>query len=303
MFLKHFRILLIKLTKMEKIYVVTGANSGIGRATAERLAQTGNKVILVCRNPQKGKKAIIEIGKATKNNKLELFLCDLSSHQSIREFATKFRNQYGAIDVLVNNAGGIFGERILTEEGREYTFALNHLGYFLMTHYLLDLLKQPDQARIVNVASDAHRATKMDFDNLEGEKKYKQMTAYALSKMCNILFTRELAVRLQGTNIITNCLHPGVVATNFGNSGGGFLKNLLPMARKLMINSDKGADTSVFLALAPEVEKISGEYFAKMKVKKSTKDAANMDYAKRLWARSLQLTGIETFGETGSLVM
>ncbi len=277
--------------------LITGANNGIGKITAQSLAKQGAHIIMVCRSEEKGTKAKEDIVRQTGNSQVDLMLCDLSSQASILEFGLAFRERYSKLDVLVNNAGGMFGERKFTVDGLEMTFALNHLGYFLTTHYLLDALKAGTNPRIVNVSSEAHRPAKLDFDNLQSEKEYKQFAAYCQSKLCNILFTRELASRMKGVMTV-NCLHPGVVATNFGReTGSGLMRFLIPIAAKFfMISPEKGAATSIHLATSPEVAKVTGAYFDKKKIRKTAALGEDMQKAKQLWDVSLQLTGVAEFG-------
>lgn len=284
---------------MSKLVVVTGANSGIGKETAVALAAQVNQLVMVCRNLEKGKAAQAEIIKRSNNNHVDLMLCDFSSQASIRDFGAAFRKKYDAIDVLVNNAGAIFGDYTKTVDGIEQTFAVNHLGYFLVTHELLDLVKKGKDKRIVNVASFAHTfVKKIDFDNLQGEKSYKQMANYGLSKLMNIYFTKVLANKMlqEQTGITVNCLHPGTVYTGFGSSGSKFFQKLIKIGGPLLMSPQNGAKTSIYLASSPAVKDITGEYFDKKKVKKTSKLAENMDYAKRIWDLSKELTGVQDFG-------
>lgn len=284
---------------MNKIVVITGANSGIGKETALALAKEGNQVVLVCRNTEKGKAAQEEIIKNSNNKEVDLMLCDFSSQASIRDFGAAFRSKYSAVDILVNNAGAIFGDYTKTVDGIERTVAVNHLGYFLVTHELLDLIKKGTAKRIVNVSSLAHTFVRtLDFDNLQGEKSYKQMTNYGLSKLMNIYFTKVLSQKMleEKTGITVNCLHPGTVYTGFGNSGSKFFQKLIKIGGPLLMSPQKGARTSIYLATSPEVKDTTGEYFIKKKVKKTTKLAQNMDYAQRIWDWTKSLTDVQDFG-------
>ncbi|MCP4441683.1 MAG: SDR family oxidoreductase [Aureispira sp.] len=286
---------------MSKIMVVTGANSGIGKETALALAQQGNRVVMVCRNPEKGATAQEEIKKQSKNNKIDLLLCDFSSQESIKTFGENFRSSYDSIDVLVNNAGAIFGDKKTTVDGIERTFGVNHLGYFLITHELLDLIKKGRDKRIVSVSSLVHNLVKvLDYDNLQGEKTYGQMANYGLSKLLNIYFTKVLSKQMQEqqTGVTVNCLHPGSVNTNFGSSGSKFFRRLFKIGGPLVLTTPKkGAKTSVYLALSPDVKGITGEYFAKSRIKKTSKLAQDMEHAHRIWDLSKELTGVESFGK------
>jgi len=281
-----------------KIVLVSGANSGIGKATATALAKQGAEVILQCRNEEKGIEAKKEIIAESGNDNVVLMLCDLASQESIKNFSDEFRKKYDRIDVLVNNAGGIFGKKISSPDNREYTLGLNHMGYFLNTHYLLDLVLAGEMKRVVNVSSLAHKfVLKIDWDNLEGEKTFGQFYQYGLSKLFNIYFTTELSKRYETEGIISNCLHPGVVNTGFGNSGSNFFKRLIDLGRRFLTPADKGAETSVFLASAPEATNFKGVYFANKKPAKMSKLAQNEDIAAKVWEKSLEWAGIEQFGK------
>lgn len=283
-----------------KIIVITGANSGIGKHTALELAKTGAKIIMVCRSQERGEAAQQEVIKATNNKDVELFLCDLSEQSSIQEAGMRFRENYSHVDILVNNAGALFGDYQETSDGLERTFALNHMGYFLWTHYLLDLLKKAENARIINVSSLAHTfPKKIDWNNLQYKHNYKQFRAYGLSKLCNVYFTQVLSNRLnemEQTGITVNCLHPGNVNTGFGRSGTSAFRMLFKIGRHFLISSKKGAMTSVFLATSPKVNRVTGKYFVRCKEKKTSRLAQNYDNAKKLWDISMQLGKIEEYG-------
>jgi NAD(P)-dependent dehydrogenase (short-subunit alcohol dehydrogenase family) len=281
----------------DKIVLISGSNSGIGKATAIALAKSGAQIVMQCRSLERGEVARLEIIKESGNSNVDLMLCDLSSHDSIRKFNEEFRQKYQHIDVLINNAGGIFGKKEMTSDNLEYTIGLNHMGYFLNTHYLLDLLKAGEMKRIVNVSSLAHKfVMRLDWDNLQGEKSYGQLYQYGLSKLFNIHFTKELARRYQADGITVNCLHPGTVNTGFGNSGSSFFKKLVELGRRFLTPADKGAATSVFLASAPEVKNISGEYFSNKKIASISKIAKSDEYARKIWDKSLEWSKIEEFG-------
>jgi NAD(P)-dependent dehydrogenase (short-subunit alcohol dehydrogenase family) len=281
----------------DKLVVITGANSGIGKATALKLAEQGAKIVMVCRSIEKGEAARKEIISRTNNDKIDLMQCDLSSHESIRNFSNEFKNNYSHIDVLVNNAGGICGTKELSVDGIEYTLGINHFGYFLTTHYLLDLVKAGTDKRIVNVSSLAHKfVLNIDWENLQGEKNYGQLYQYGLSKLFNIYFTKELAKKLKSESITVNCLHPGTINTGFGNSAGGFFKNLVSLGRRFLTSPDKGAETSVYLASSPNVSNISGEYFSNKKIAALSKVAQNGEYSTKVWDLSLEWSGIENYG-------
>ena len=274
-----------------KICLVTGANSGIGKFTAIGLANLGATVVMVCRNDERGRAAREEIVSSTGNESIDLLIADLSLSRSIRQLADDFLSKYERLDVLVNNAGAYIGGRTLTEEGLETTFALNHLGYFLLTNLLLDLLKSSAPARIVNVASEAHRRSRIEFDDLMGERSYKGFRAYGQSKLANILFTYELARRLDGTNVTVNCLHPGVVATNFAHRDGGMVGFLVKTFSFLLRRPAKGAETAVYLASSADVDGVSGRYFVDKKEVRSSAVSYDESAARRLWQVSEERTG------------
>jgi len=278
-----------------KIAVVTGANSGIGKVTALELAQKGASVVMVCRNRQKGETAMKAIIAETGNTNIDLLFCDFASQRQIRVLAKEIKYRYDKVDVLVNNAGLMMKKRVLTEDGLETTFAVNHLGYFLLSNLLLPLLKPAPAARIVNVASEAHRYAKVDFDNLQAEKKFSSWGSYGQSKLANILFTYELSHRLRGTNIVANCLHPGIVRTNFGKDGNFLWRAAIKLAGGLFITPEKGAETSIYLATATELTGITGKYFSKKKIQKSNKQSYDVGVARKLWAISEQLTRLKEF--------
>jgi NAD(P)-dependent dehydrogenase (short-subunit alcohol dehydrogenase family) len=276
-----------------KTCVVTGANAGIGRETVRALARMGASVGLVCRNRAKGEEALAAIRAETGSEALRLFVADLSSQAEVRRVAAELREAYPRLDVLVNNAGAIHSTRTTTADGLETTFATNHLGYFLLTHELLDVLRRSAPARVVNVASDAHRfVSGMDFDDLQSEKGYEAMDAYAQSKLANILFSAELARRLQGSGVTSNALHPGVVATNFGKNTTGLFAFFVKLGQPFMRSSEKGAATSVYLATSPEVEGVSGKYFANCKEKRPSAAARDEAAQRRLWEISERLVGL-----------
>jgi NAD(P)-dependent dehydrogenase (short-subunit alcohol dehydrogenase family) len=278
----------------ERIALVTGANSGIGKITAKELAKKGMRVLMVCRDARKGEVARNEIITESGNHRVDLLLCDLSDQESIVQLAGAIRSKYQHLDVLINNAGLIMEKRLTTPQGLEYTFALNHLAPFLLTHLLLNQLRKGDDARVITVSSEAHRFARLDFSDLQSEKKYSSMRAYANSKLANILFTRQLSSILKADGISANCLHPGVVSTNFGGSfQSGFAQMLLWLGRPFFISPEKGAETSVFLASSPEVKGMTGLYFDKKKTKKPSESALSQFNSQRLWDLSLELTKLE----------
>lgn len=276
-----------------KVCLVTGATSGIGRETAQTLAQMGAQVILVGRNPKKTEETTVEIRQKTGNSAVEYLLADLSEQQQIRDLADQFKSRYNRLDILINNHGAIFFNRQETVDGLEMTFAVNHLGYFLLTNLLLDMLKASASARIVVVASDGHVDQTLDFDDLQNERNYNVMRVYGQSKLANLYFTYELARRLAGTGVTINALHPGFVKSNIGanNFGalGSFIKRIVNLGG---IKVEEGAATSIYLATSPDVDGISGKYFVRKRAVKSSEVSYDEETARRLWAVSEQLTGL-----------
>lgn len=276
-----------------KTVLVTGATNGIGFITARELAKMGATVLMVARDQTKGRAKLEEIRQAVPQAKLELMLCDLSSMASIRQLATNLTAKYSSLDVLVNNAGAFYSERQVSKDGLEMTFALNHIGYFLLTNLLLETLKRTKNSRIVSVSSGAHLSGKMNFDDLQFEKKFNGWQAYSDSKLANVLFTKELSRRLAGTGVTANCLHPGFVKTGFANGSSGFLGLALNLAKNILaITPEKGAETMIYLSSSQEVANVTGEYFDKKKIAKVNPQALDSSIAKRLWEVSEKLVEI-----------
>jgi NAD(P)-dependent dehydrogenase (short-subunit alcohol dehydrogenase family) len=267
----------------EKICLVTGANSGIGKVTAKALAASGATVIMVCRNRDKGEAARDEIVRETRNENVDLMFADFSDMSQIRRLAAEVKAKYPRMHALVNNAGAYNDKRTLTADGYETTFAVNHLGYFLLTFELLDLLKSSAPARVVNVSSEAHRSSRINLDDLNLEKGYGGWKAYGQSKLANVLFTYELARRLKGAGVTANCMHPGVVGTGFFNKIGGLAGKFLRLFAPFMRTPEKGADTVIWLASSPEVEGITGKYFVDRKEQATNPESYNTAIAARLW--------------------
>jgi NAD(P)-dependent dehydrogenase (short-subunit alcohol dehydrogenase family) len=270
----------------EKVYLVTGANAGIGRATAERLAETGGTVVLLCRSLARGEEARRAIVAKTGNPRVELLIADLSSQRQIRAVAAEFRARHDRLDVLINNAAVLTRERRLTEDGLELQFAVNHLAPFLLTQLLLDLLKRSSPARIITVSSEAHREGRIDVADLQGARSYRGLRAYRQSKLANILFTRELSRRLKGSGVTANAAHPGAVATRLLFTGWRIARLVRPFLRK----PARGAEPSVYLALSPEVAGVSGRYFVDHRPVEPSSRACDPEAAKRLWEISVELT-------------
>lgn len=276
-----------------KVVLITGATSGIGEVTARELARMGATTVLVGRDAARAKASVVAIQRQTANARVESLLADLSSRDQVRRLASEFRSRYDRLDALVNNAGALFYRRETTVDGLEMTFALNHLAPFLLTNLLLDRLIATPDARVITVASMAHVGQSIPFDDLQHERTpYRSFQVYGQSKLANILFTYELARRLAGTGVTANALHPGFVATNFGLAPGGFTGLGLRLARLVAISPERGAQTSIYLASSPDVQGVTGRYFARCKPVRSSRASHNVDAAGRLWALSEQLTGL-----------
>jgi NAD(P)-dependent dehydrogenase (short-subunit alcohol dehydrogenase family) len=266
-----------------KICLVTGATNGIGKATAQALAQMGATVVMVGRNPAKTARLVEEIRAATANQNVDSLLADLSSQQEVRRLADEFKSKYGRLHVLINNAGGFFMKRQLSVDSLEMTFAFNHLAYFLLTNLLLDTLKASAPARIINVSSAAHTSGRIEFDNLQGERDYTPR-AYNDSKLANILFTIELARRLEGAGVTVNALHPGFTATGFAKNNGKVIAALVRMIAPLVARSPaKGAETSIYLASATGVAGVTGKYFHNSQVIPAAPQATDVAVSRKLW--------------------
>ncbi len=280
-----------------KTVVVTGGNSGIGYETAAALAAMGARVVLTARNADKGRRAVASITQRLGGDvQVQLVVFDLADLSSVRRGAAEILEQAPQLDVLVNNAGLVLSERSETVDGLEATLATNHLGPFLLTNLLLGRIRSSSPARIVNVASTAHGAARkgMPFDDLQSEQKYATMRVYGQSKLANILFTRELARRLAGTGVTANSLHPGTVRTGYGADGDarGLLAFGIKISSPFFLSPAKGARTSIYLASAPEVAGISGEYFVKCKPRQPKRWARDDEAARRLWQVSEVLVGL-----------
>ena len=273
-----------------KIVMVTGANSGMGKVTALELAKKGATVVLVCRNKQLGETAKADIIAQSGNINIDLLIADLSSQKSIRQFVQDFKSKYDHLDVLVNNAGLAFSKFNKSVDGIEMTFAVNHLGYFLPTVLLLDSLKAAPAARIVNVSSSTHKGAKINFDDIEHKNKYSLFGTYNQSKLCNILFTYELARQLKDTNVTVNALNPGPVQTGLARDMGAVFQW---MAKMLFPSAEKASATAIYLASSPEVEKVTGKYFEKCKAVPSSALSNDEWVAKRLWDLSNKMCGLK----------
>ena len=274
-----------------KTAIVTGANSGMGMATVRALSDMGAKVIMLCRSEKRGTEALEKLS-SEKYRDLELILCDLGKFDSIRAFANIVRRGYDHIDILVNNAGFISLDRQETGEGLERQFGINHIGHFLLTMSLLDLMGEG--GRIVNVASGAHKTGKIHFDDINLTKGFNVIKAYSQSKLANVLFTRELARRVKDRGITVNCCHPGAVATNIGiDRDTGFGKTVTRLLKPFFQTPEQGARTAIFLASDDSVSDVTGEYFYKCRIAKSSKRSKDMELAKKLFEFSEELTGFK----------
>jgi NAD(P)-dependent dehydrogenase (short-subunit alcohol dehydrogenase family) len=274
-----------------RVCVVTGANRGIGRATAEGLAGLGAQVVLVCRRKEDGEAASREIADKAPLAP-EVVSADLSSQISIRQAAGYIRGRYPSLHVLINNAGVIPPRRQLTVDGLEMQFAVNHLAYFLLTNLLLPQLEAGAPSRIINVSSGAHAHTGLDFEDLQAQRSYQPKSVYSRSKLANILFTYELARRLAGTGVTANCLNPGVVATRMLDDYMGVPAAGPAVGRTFGASAEEGAETSIYLASSPEVESVTGKYFEGSRPVASSRESHDEAVARRLWEVSARLTGL-----------
>jgi len=264
--------------------LITGATDGIGKETAIGMAKNGYNLILIGRNEEKGKKVSDEIRRIADSIDIDFFTADLMLMKEVSRVADEVCQKYDRIDVLINNVGAYFAFRDVTEEGFERTFALNHLGYFLMTKKLLPLVEKSDYKRIVNVSSSAHYGVSFEFDNLNGEKKYRGFRAYQKSKLANVMFTYELAKKVKDSGITANCLHPGFVASKFGNNNNFLWRGIIGFAKALTaINVKKGAKNSIHLACSNDVKGISGRFFSNCEAKKGSGKAKNEEHNQKLW--------------------
>ncbi len=270
-----------------KTILITGANSGLGRVSAETLADKGAEVLLVCRTKKKADATRDQISAKTGNSNLHAYSADLSAMSDVRSLAEKILRNHPRLDVLLNNAGVLLGDRFDTVDGYETTFATNHLAYFLLTRLLIDRLKESAPARIINVSSMVHAWGSIDFDDLFMKKNYRSLQAYYQSKLANVMFTYALARRLQGTRVTVNCLHPGVVDTRFGREGSLLYKVSKAIVRPFFyINAERGAQTQIHLTESADIEELTGRYFVKKRAVKSAKSSYRVEDQERLWKLS-----------------
>ena len=275
--------------------LVTGASSGIGKAAAKGLARMGASIVIVCRDSVRGEAALSEIQQETGNSSVDLLVADLSSQEEIRELVNVFKEKYRYLHVLINNAGVYYSKRHVTVDKLEKMFVVNYLARFLLTNLMLDVLRDSAPARIINVAGAYHTRGIINFDDLQGERDFNGPRANYQSKLADILFTYELARRLEGTGVTVNCLHPGMVATNLIEKDPDFpiiIKFLYKLTKFLMRSPEKGAETILFLATSPDVDEITGQYFVDKRVSESSPESHDETLAKRLWDLSAELTGL-----------
>jgi NAD(P)-dependent dehydrogenase (short-subunit alcohol dehydrogenase family) len=275
-----------------KVVVITGATSGIGEIGAQRLATLGARMVLIARDADRGQKALSRLANKGNGAAHSIYYGDLSRISETKRVAAQIAAAEPRIDVLVNNAGALFGARKVTPDNLEETFATNHMAYFVLTLGLRDSLFAASPARVVSTASAAHKGYTLDFDDLQSAKGYSAIAAYGRSKLCNILFTRDLARRWIDKGVTANCLHPGFVATRFGDGSGGFLSRVVRVAKTFAISPEKGAETIVYLASSPDVGALNGEYFYQCRPATPTAAARDEAAAKRLWTESAKIAGI-----------
>jgi NAD(P)-dependent dehydrogenase (short-subunit alcohol dehydrogenase family) len=276
-----------------KTVVITGGTSGIGEVAAVALAKMGARIVLVARDKSRGDATLARLRDSAPDIAHSVHFADLLRLAEMKRVAAEIADREPRIDVLINNAGAMFAKRRLTEDGLERTFALNHMAYFVMTAGLRDRLLASRPARIINTASAAHQGATLDFDDLQSAKSFAARKVYGQSKLCNILFTRELARCLQGTNVTANCLHPGFVATRFGDQSGGLISRLVWFAKFFAISPAEGAETITYLASSPDVRETTGQYFYKSAPTMPSSAAQDDRSALLLWQRSAALAGMK----------
>jgi NAD(P)-dependent dehydrogenase (short-subunit alcohol dehydrogenase family) len=275
-----------------KVCVITGATSGIGRVAADRLAQMGARLVLVARDRARAEATLARLRAIAPAAAHRAHLADLSGIAEMKRVAAEIAAAEPRIDLLVNNAGALFGARRLTEDGLERSFAVNHLAYFVLAHGLREALRAAAPARVVNTASTMHRVAWLDLDDLQYARFYNGVLAYARSKLCNVLFTRELARRWAGTGVTVNCFHPGFTRTRFGNQSGFFWAPLVFAAKAFAIPPAWGARTLIHLATSPEVADVTGGYFVRCRLSRPSRSAEDDDMARRLWDETARIVGI-----------
>ncbi len=275
-----------------KVVVMTGATSGIGQIAAEKLAAMGARIVQVARNKARGEAAMDRLRARGPGSEHRIRYADLSRLSEMKRVAAEIAQAEPRVDVLINNAGAVFASRQVTEDGLEKTFALNHLAYFVLTLGLRARLIASAPARVINTSSDAHQGNRLDFDDLQSARNFSGYPVYGRTKLANILFTRELARRFDGTGVTANAFHPGFVATRFGDEAGGALSIGIKAAKVFAISPEKGAATLIYLTSSPEVANLSGQYFYKCRIATPTRAAQDDAAARRLWEESAKLTGM-----------
>ena len=273
----------------DKTVLVTGATNGIGKLTAEQLAAQGAHVVIVSRSAERCAAVVDEIRARQPSASLDWIAADLSLLAGVVGAAATFRARYPQLHVLVNNAGAFFARRVVTAEGYESTFALNHLSYFLLTEQLRELLIGSAPARVINVSSEAHQGGAIALADLMGERRYRGWSAYSQSKLANVLFTYSLARQLEGSAVTVNALHPGFVATGFGRNNEGWVGRLMPLVQRFALRPEQGAETSVYLATHPAVAGVTGKYFVRCQEKRSARRSYDLQVQEQLWRASEQL--------------
>jgi NAD(P)-dependent dehydrogenase (short-subunit alcohol dehydrogenase family) len=279
-----------------KVVVITGATSGIGWVAAEKLARMGARIVMIARDRTRGDATLTRLREAGPRAAHSAHYADLSTIAEMQRVVGEIAAVEPRVDVLINNAGALFSSRQVTTDGVEMTFATNHMSYFVVTLGLADRLRATPGARVVNTSSDAHRRARLDFDDLQSARGYRGFPVYGRSKLCNILFTRELAKRWIDTGVTVNCLHPGFVSTRFGDQSGGMFQRLIQVAKLFAISPEEGAETIIYLATSDEVAKQTGRYFYKCRAVNPTKEAQDDEAARRLWEESARLAGVGAGG-------
>ena len=275
-----------------KVVVITGATSGIGAVAAEELAAMGARIVFVARDRVRAEAELACLRQKAPNIRHTVHYADLSRIDEMKRVGGEIAAAEPRIDVLINNAGALFGQRTVTPDGLEMTFAINHMSYFVVTEMLRNRLIASAPARVIHTSSDAHKRARLDFSDLQSQNNYRAFPVYGRSKLCNILFGRELARRLAGTGVTSNSLHPGFVATRFGDASGGAMSRMIGLAKMFALTPEKGAKTIVYLASSPDVASVTGEYFYKCRVAQPTREAQDDDAARRLWQESAKLAGM-----------
>lgn len=274
-----------------KTVLITGGTSGVGFATAKALLKLGHTVVLLARNPEKVEKSLAVLKKINPGCNVDSVIGDLSDLTTIKKAAKEFQSKYNQLDVLINNAGGIFGQYELTSDGFEWAFQVNHLGHYYLTNLLKKELLKSDDPRVISLSSEAHKMGKFDIENLNGEKKFSGWGQYGATKLMNILFTKGVVKNFK--NINAYAVHPGVVKTGFGANNDGLLKYFSWMP--FLITPEKGAETSVYLATAPVAQLKNGYYYKKSKVADVSKEAIDQNYRDQLWNASMKLLALKGF--------